>query len=303
MSEDEDHLSGEALPAGFWLRFGAQAIDCWLFVGGYIVCIFLVGLLKGLLRTGSGFVGLLALGALLALWAANACYHVYMTKDGAQTLGKWIMRIRVVGLDGEDIDAKRAFVRWLGYHLSCATLGAGYAAAGITPGKRALHDYAAGTRVVRLESVSAQKKAVGAALGILLLLLPLAGAMLARKGIEGIEAEQRVLREKGARLSLRVVRQALDEHRVVRGVPPKSLDEPGFVGGEGFLLSLPMLELPSTGHPPNGRVVTGAFRGADGKADPKVLKDSGGWAYDPSAGAVFVDCTHTDLRGEPVYGW
>lgn len=37
------------------------------------------------------------------------------------------------------------------------------------------------------------------------------------------------------------------------------------------------------------------------KSKSSILKDTGGWGYDPMHGLVFIDCTHTDWTGEAWY--
>jgi uncharacterized RDD family membrane protein YckC len=66
------------------------------------------------------------------------------------TIGKWATGLRIQRGDGADIGIGRAFVRhFVGYPVSFLTLGLGFLAAAFTPTGRGLHDFIAGTIVVR----------------------------------------------------------------------------------------------------------------------------------------------------------
>ncbi|RHW42155.1 RDD family protein [Neobacillus notoginsengisoli] len=65
------------------------------------------------------------------------------------TLGKMVMGIKVIGPDGGRISYGRAIGRYFANFLSVITLGIGYLMALFTREKRALHDYVAGTYVIR----------------------------------------------------------------------------------------------------------------------------------------------------------
>ncbi|MEO7478795.1 MAG: RDD family protein [Lysobacteraceae bacterium] len=63
------------------------------------------------------------------------------------TLGKRLIGIKVVDVDGQRIDRVRALGRFLAAGLSWLSLNIGHAMAAYPPQHRALHDYLAGTRV------------------------------------------------------------------------------------------------------------------------------------------------------------
>ena len=72
----------------------------------------------------------------------------YLVQYGA-TPGKMIFKLRVVTPDGGGISWGRAIGRHFAKYLSGITLMIGYIMAGFDSEKRALHDYIAGTRVIR----------------------------------------------------------------------------------------------------------------------------------------------------------
>jgi uncharacterized RDD family membrane protein YckC len=75
-------------------------------------------------------------------------YFVVLHAGAGQTLGKAALRVRVARPDGQPIGVVRSAVRFAGYFASALPLGLGFAIA-LASGRRALHDYLAGTAVVR----------------------------------------------------------------------------------------------------------------------------------------------------------
>lgn len=75
-------------------------------------------------------------------------YFGYVTTRGGQTVGKRMMKIRVVSTRGASVEPLQLWWRAV---VVCATLPvfAVFALAAFTSKNRALHDYLAGTRVVR----------------------------------------------------------------------------------------------------------------------------------------------------------
>jgi len=163
-------------PAGFWKRVVAYSLDV-LVLSLLFQIVFSVGLAAfGLNEIGwlldlldrsraveaAGDVdGALALWQELApwLWRATwlstlayavlgALYFAGMEASPWQaTLGKRLLGIHVVDLEGRRIGPLRALSRFLAAGLSWFVLNLGHALAAWTPDKRALHDYIAGTRV------------------------------------------------------------------------------------------------------------------------------------------------------------
>lgn len=120
--------------AGFWLRFVAYIID------GIILLV--VNIVVSLLVTET------LEGTLIAL-AIGPVYTIgFWTALGA-TPGKLVVGVQITTAEGEPIDFGRAILRYVGYFVSAITLGIGFLMIGLTREKRGLHDFIAGTVVIR----------------------------------------------------------------------------------------------------------------------------------------------------------
>lgn len=86
------------------------------------------------------------LGCFLVLF--DAAYLVGLTAFGGQTIGKITAGLRVEGRDGAAVSVMTAVARTAGCGLSVAPAGLGFIGL-LLPPRRALHDWIAGTRVVR----------------------------------------------------------------------------------------------------------------------------------------------------------
>jgi len=84
--------------------------------------------------------------------AFSAVYFAVSWSRGGQTIGMKPWRLRVVRSDGAPLSPRRALLRFVVALLSLALLGAGFWWALFDPQKRAWHDLAAGTLVVRLST-------------------------------------------------------------------------------------------------------------------------------------------------------
>jgi uncharacterized RDD family membrane protein YckC len=121
--------------AGFWIRFVAFIIDS--------IILTVIQIPISLIIEGTGV--LLLMGLLVGIvydvgfWVAN---------DGA-TPGKMALGIKVRMANGEPIDVGPALLRYVGLYLSALILLIGYIMIAFTPQKRGLHDYIAGTVVVK----------------------------------------------------------------------------------------------------------------------------------------------------------
>lgn len=156
-------------PAGFWIRFGADIVDSLIIYGpaGFVAgLIGGEGALAGAIQT----VGGLVLGAV---------YYTVLTAKTGQTWGKKVFDLKVVRADGSPVTGLDAFLRWCAYLASYLTLCVGFLMAGWTADKRALHDYIAGTRVIRKGAQEAGGwspwKIAAAAAGVGVVLLAAAG--------------------------------------------------------------------------------------------------------------------------------
>lgn len=133
--------------AGFWRRLAAYLIDG-----------LLVGTVQGTIAIAMHTIApddlraqlnILPVSILLA-WA----YFSLMESSPAQaTVGKIALGIYVTDRDGDPIDFRRASIRYWAKVISTFVLMLGWVMAAFTPGKRALHDYLAGTLVLRRATV------------------------------------------------------------------------------------------------------------------------------------------------------
>ena len=136
-----------ARPAGFWLRAAAVGID-WAFMVAVQVAL---GLMLRVLwgRAPQGSRVFQAAGVAFE-WLFPCVYSVLFHWLFGQTMGKILLRIRVVAVDGGPLTLGIAVRRLLAWVLSLAALGLGHLLAAVRVDKRALHDLLAGTRVERL---------------------------------------------------------------------------------------------------------------------------------------------------------
>ncbi len=133
-------------PAGFWIRAGAVLLD-WAFV--LLVEAVARGALAALWGPRSGGSRALHAASAAFQWLFPAVYSVLFHWRFGQTMGKMLLRVRVVTADGGPLDLATAAGRAVGWALSLLLLGAGHALAALRGDKRALHDLLAGTRVER----------------------------------------------------------------------------------------------------------------------------------------------------------
>lgn len=157
----EHSLAAQPSPfAGFWRRFLACVIDQLLlgvFVGALAVPIFLIGIagatnpsassedstLLALLLSGMALV--LVLFSIVINWLYSAIMEASMKQA---TLGKMAVGIIVTDMSGGRISFGRATGRHFAKILSLLLLCIGYAMAGFTQQKQALHDILAQCLVV-----------------------------------------------------------------------------------------------------------------------------------------------------------
>jgi uncharacterized RDD family membrane protein YckC len=129
--------------AGFWRRLAAYLIDG-LVLG--VVQVTLAVIVQTFAPNDLRAQANIAPVGLLLAWA----YFSLLESSPAQaTLGKIALDIYVTDRNGDPIDFRRASIRYWAKVLSILTLMLGCLMAAFTPGKRALHDYLAGTLVLR----------------------------------------------------------------------------------------------------------------------------------------------------------
>ncbi|SEL55591.1 Uncharacterized membrane protein YckC, RDD family [Pseudoxanthomonas sp. GM95] len=147
-------LGGEVVYAGFWKRVAAYMIDS--IIAG-LACGIVGAIIGGVMGAGFGLSGGLGSGSYIAIQAVTqvvslilgASYFAYFHASSSQaTPGKMAVGIKVVAPNGESISFMRGFGRYFAMIVSSLTLCIGFAMAGFTERKRALHDMISGTLVV-----------------------------------------------------------------------------------------------------------------------------------------------------------
>lgn len=136
-----------ARPAGFWVRAAAAVVDFALFA----LVQFSLGFAAGRLW-GADVEDSAAFQAAVVLFTGlfTAAYTTVLHACTGQTLGKLVVGVRVVAVDGGPLPAGAALLRYAAYYVSAAPLGLGFVMAGLRADRRALHDLIAGSRVERL---------------------------------------------------------------------------------------------------------------------------------------------------------
>ena len=153
-------LSRQALvPVGFWHRGMAFVIDsmllaclhCMFFLlAGYVLAGFVPANLVVVIFSIVFFLVCFLLASVLMLLS----YSVVLHACGGQTVGKLIMGIRLVSVDGTPVSAGVAFLRWVVSILSFLPFGMGYLWAAVSRNRTAWHDIVAGTMVISAEQTS-----------------------------------------------------------------------------------------------------------------------------------------------------
>lgn len=286
-------------PAGFWVRAGAASIDGLVIFAALFVIAFAGILIRG---ADNPPVGLIRFAALVL----SAGYYTALTGFSGQTIGKMAAGIQVLTAEGGHVSYARSLGRWAGYFLSSITLGIGYAMAGFTKGKRALHDKVAGTRVVYLPQTTHLRRRVMAGLGAISLAGIFVAAVLAGLGASRLAGgvQQEWVQEASAVANVQALRSLVDQYKAKFGDYPAALDDlkklDGFTG-------LP--EISVGGHPATKdvEVYQGLTQTVNGQPqlDASKLKDTGKWGYvagtDAYRGHVFIDCTHQDSQSKSWY--
>lgn len=129
-------------PAGFWIRFAAALLDgVWIaaLTGVAVALPFLLDVPASLASVLTGAAGVASAAVLIVGWAR-----------WGTTPGKRLLRLYVSTPNGSSgVGLGKALLRWVGYFLSFALLGAGFFLIAFSKDKRGLHDLLAGTTVVR----------------------------------------------------------------------------------------------------------------------------------------------------------
>ena len=139
-----------ATPASLGLRLAAAAYDLLPLLGlWFVAAVLALAVTGGALDTHTLAGKFLVQGFALAL---SAAYFVVSWSRGGQTIGMRAWRLRVVDANGDRVPWSRACLRFFVALVSLAALGAGFWWALFDPQRRAWHDMAARTTMVRTPS-------------------------------------------------------------------------------------------------------------------------------------------------------
>ena len=139
----------EPEPAPVYLRLAAMVYDLFALIGVWMACGALMLLLQGSVDVAHppAWWRWSLRGLLLA---ASGGYFVLSWRRGGQTLGMRAWRIRVTAADGGALSWWRAGLRFVLALVSALPAGAGFVPCLVRPDRRAWHDLAAGTQVLRV---------------------------------------------------------------------------------------------------------------------------------------------------------
>jgi uncharacterized RDD family membrane protein YckC len=138
---------GKRLRAPFSLRCGALLIDYIVLASIVVFGTLVARMLGGGARTAGTSAETLGVVAAVVVAILNLGVLAGLT---GLTLGKWATGLRIERNDGAEMGIGRALLRhFVGYPISFAVLGLGFAVAAVSPRGRALHDMISGTIVVR----------------------------------------------------------------------------------------------------------------------------------------------------------
>jgi uncharacterized RDD family membrane protein YckC len=132
-------------PAGFWIRAVAAAVDFTLFALAHAS---FRAAARRWAPVDDGWSVEPTVGVFVLLF--TLAYTTVLHSVAGQTVGKLLVGVRVVGVQGELPGLGASLLRYVGYYASAATAGLGFLMAGLRRDKRALHDLVAGTRVERV---------------------------------------------------------------------------------------------------------------------------------------------------------
>ncbi len=137
--------------ASFWRRAAAFFVDLVILAaGGYLIAFTLARAWEATFtldwRSRQDMEGVIALVLLGLVWLYFATFE---SSEGQATPGKRLLGLRVARMDLQDLGFWRASLRFVVKLVSALLLGFGFWMALFTRARRTLHDWAAGTQVLR----------------------------------------------------------------------------------------------------------------------------------------------------------
>jgi len=189
---------------------------------------------------GMAFTPQLHLKAQLLSFGAFMLYAAIFSCGGLATLGKFLMGLRVRRADTmEPLSFIQSFMRAIGYAVSSLPFYGGFIIALVTPEHRALHDFMAGSVVVRVDEKSPlMKTLIGAAASAVALLL---GYGLYVNGVLGMtEADKQMLAQAHAQMGKLDYLEQLHKHNY--GSYTNNFDKLAQLSGNPYALRQDLLK-------------------------------------------------------------
>lgn len=147
-------VTQQLLYAGFWERFAAIFLDGLILSTLSFLFNFTVGFVLAISGIGGGSPTYLAVSTLTStlMWIFQVSYAIYFIGSRGQTIGKMIMKIKVVKSETNEIPGyTTAFLReTVGKFLSGIVFGIGYFVSINDPKKQGWHDKMAKTVVIKI---------------------------------------------------------------------------------------------------------------------------------------------------------
>jgi uncharacterized RDD family membrane protein YckC len=153
--------SAKFFVSGFWKRAMAGLIDLAIILPVSLLLCKVAGSLAGLSLPPSRVQGLdfwldlllagdgTLIGALGLTLAIASLYSLIFHISMGRTIGMRALKLRIIDVYGDAPSTNRALARTAGYLLGVATLGLGFIWIAFDSEKRGLHDWLAGTYVVK----------------------------------------------------------------------------------------------------------------------------------------------------------
>jgi uncharacterized RDD family membrane protein YckC len=147
--------------AGFWRRLGAAAVDAAVILPVALLLTWIASAIASIHLPPGRNRGLdfwldlvltsdpAVMTAVIITLAVTCLYLFVWQATVAQTLGMRVLKLQVIDVYGDPPSYLRAGVRTAGYLVSLATLFLGFLWIGFDAEKRGLHDWIAGTYVIR----------------------------------------------------------------------------------------------------------------------------------------------------------
>ena len=160
-SRTGSHSAQSVQVAGFWRRLGAALIDLGIIAPVSLILTWLASLIAGVALPPSRMRGLdfwldlalsgdpalsMAMGLFVAI---GLIYLLVFQITTGRTIGMRVLGLRIIDVYGDPPSSARCAARTAGYLAGAATLLLGFLWIGFDSEKRGIHDWLAGTYVIR----------------------------------------------------------------------------------------------------------------------------------------------------------